>query len=302
MTIDQITGGDWQIGLSGLGMIAEGLDDINQCLQIILLTVPGSDPLRPDFGAGIFNLVDLPVNLALIKINAEVVSAITKWESRVVVDRVHSFYRDGQIEVEIYWSAPAYSSGFLSVGFTAEGTTGSSTSLVSAPVINPVTQPLIRRLDWQLGFSFGSIAQGINDLNQCILIIANTVKGSDPFRPEFGCGLWDYVDMPIQMAAPLMAAAIRQAVTRYEKRIYLLKVSYYYENQNGDGFYSGIVFSLSYRLIGGNTTNQAELLFGIAEDELANESNPVTPILIIRVLGTEDNNYIGTEDEKYIEV
>ena len=169
------------------------------------------------------------------------------------------------------------------------------------PVINPVTQPLIRRLDWQLGFQYGSVAQGINDLNQCILIIATTRKGSDPFRPDFGCGLWDFMDHPLQIDAPLMASAIKQAVARYEKRIQLLKVSYYFENQNGDGFFSGIVFSLSYRLIGGTTTNQAELLFGIAEDAILGGSNPVPPMVTIRVLGTEDSKAIGTEDENYIE-
>jgi phage baseplate assembly protein W len=302
MTVDQITGGDWQMGLSGLGMIAQGVDDINQCLQIILLTVPGSDPLRPEFGAGIFNLIDLPANLAIFKINAEVISSISKWEKRVKINRVRTYYQEDKIEVEIYWSTEFKVDGFLSVSFASAVSPASNSPFVSAPVINPVTQPLIRRLDWQLGFEFGGVAQGLNDLTQCILIIATTRKGSDPFRPDFGCGLWDFVDLPLQTAAPLMAASIKQAVSKYEKRITLLKVSYYFEKLNGDSVYSGIVFSLSFRLVGGFTTNQAEIIFGLAEDGLLSGANPVIPDLRIKVLGAEDGAAISTENEKLIEI
>ena len=52
-TLNEITYVDWQYKLNSIGSVAEGVEDINQCIAIILLTQKGSDPLIPTFGSDI---------------------------------------------------------------------------------------------------------------------------------------------------------------------------------------------------------------------------------------------------------
>jgi len=89
-TLTDITSADWSLALgtpglpgSGLGNVVQGLADVNQCLQIILTTPKGSDPLRPTFGADIWQYIDYPIDAAIPAIVREVTEAITLWEPRV---------------------------------------------------------------------------------------------------------------------------------------------------------------------------------------------------------------------------
>ena len=59
-TLDEITYADWQYKLDTIGSVAEGKEDINQCIAIILLTPKGSVPHRPDFGSNIYKYIDYP--------------------------------------------------------------------------------------------------------------------------------------------------------------------------------------------------------------------------------------------------
>jgi len=80
---------------------------------------------------------------------------------------------------------------------------------------------------WSLKVSqVGAIVADIEDLKQSIMLIVLTVKGTVPFLPEFGCGLYNYIDQPAQAAAPLMVREIRNAVTRWETRATVLNTSY----------------------------------------------------------------------------
>lgn len=74
-TLNEITYVDWQYKLNSIGEVAEGVEDINQCIAIILLTQNGSDPLRPTFGSDIYKYVDYPVNSAKANIIRESVDA-----------------------------------------------------------------------------------------------------------------------------------------------------------------------------------------------------------------------------------
>src|SRR5581483_7028786 len=78
----------------------------------------------------------------------------------------------------------------------------------------------------QLGLAsgYGQVVQGVNDINQCINIILNTPKGTDPFRPTFACDLWQYMDMPINLARPHIAREVFEALSTWEPRIQLLSV------------------------------------------------------------------------------
>src|SRR5579863_5870565 len=91
-TFADIISADWSLELdtpdepgSGLGNVVQGLDDVNQCIQIILTTPRGSDPLRPTFGADVWRYIDAPINAAIPAVVREVTEAILRWEPRVTL-------------------------------------------------------------------------------------------------------------------------------------------------------------------------------------------------------------------------
>lgn len=160
--------------------------------------------------------------------------------------------------------------------------------------INPETQALVRRLDWQLSTEgIGRVAQGADDIAQCILLAVTNNKGSDPFRPDFGSDIWEHIDTPLPIAAPNMVLAISQAVERWEPRVALRYVEYEYVEQADDmpGLKSGIIFNIGWRLRGGNVDGQTDLLLGL--DEVSTPDVPLTAKIII--LGTEAGEALTTE-------
>lgn len=103
-TLNEITYVDWQYKLNSIGEVAQGVEDTNQCIAIILLTQKGSDPLRPTFGSDIYKYVDYPVNSAKANIIRESVNAIEKWETRIKIDSVTVEINATQIKVKIQWT------------------------------------------------------------------------------------------------------------------------------------------------------------------------------------------------------
>ncbi len=95
ITLPDITSADWslmldstapQLGLaSGIGNVVQGLDDVNQCVMIILSTPPGSDPLRPTFACDLSQFIDMPISLAYPSVVREVTQALETWEPRIKV-------------------------------------------------------------------------------------------------------------------------------------------------------------------------------------------------------------------------
>ena len=103
-TLDEITYADWQYKLDTIGSVAEGKEDINQCIAIILLTPKGSVPHRPDFGSNIYKYIDYPVNEAAPNIIREVTDAITLWETRIKLNSVEVDIGETSITVYVNWS------------------------------------------------------------------------------------------------------------------------------------------------------------------------------------------------------
>ena len=89
ITLADIASADWSLKLKALGAVVQGLDDIDQCIAIILSTPPGSDPLRPTFGADLWRYIDNPITSAVPSIVREVSAAITMWEPRVTLESVN---------------------------------------------------------------------------------------------------------------------------------------------------------------------------------------------------------------------
>lgn len=103
-TLNEITFVDWQYKLNQIGSVAEGAEDINQCIAIILTTRKCSVPHRPTFGSDIYKYVDYPVNEAVPNIVREATDAITLWETRINLKSVSVEINNTQITVKVEWT------------------------------------------------------------------------------------------------------------------------------------------------------------------------------------------------------
>lgn len=101
--LNEITYIDWQLKLNEIGSVAEGIDDINQCIAIIINTPKGSDPHRPTFGSNIYKYIDYPVNIAKPNIIRETIDAINEWEKRIDVNSVIYLVENEQVKLKIQW-------------------------------------------------------------------------------------------------------------------------------------------------------------------------------------------------------
>ena len=78
----------WTLSRNGGGAVAEGIDAIKQCIDTIIRTTKGSDPLRPDFGSNIYLYQDAPVNVAVPSIKKAIIDSITTYEPRVKITTI----------------------------------------------------------------------------------------------------------------------------------------------------------------------------------------------------------------------
>ena len=71
------------------GGLLAGIDHLRQSIVDILTTPIGSRVMRRNYGSRLYELVDAPINNAtIVEIYAATADALTKWEPRLVVNRV----------------------------------------------------------------------------------------------------------------------------------------------------------------------------------------------------------------------
>lgn len=92
---------NWQLSMNTLGLVVEGIEDIKQCVRIILTTTKGSDPLRPLFGSDIWQFIDTPINTAIPNIAAEILNALGKWEQRINIKKLIHNVSGSKIDFEL---------------------------------------------------------------------------------------------------------------------------------------------------------------------------------------------------------
>lgn len=64
-------------------------DSVRQMIQVILLTRPGEQLMRPDFGAGISTFLNEPNTVETRRRLRELVMvSLAKWETRIAIDEV----------------------------------------------------------------------------------------------------------------------------------------------------------------------------------------------------------------------
>lgn len=102
--LNEITYVDWQLKLNSIGGVAEGVDDINQCIAIILLTRKGTVPHRPTFGSDIYKYIDSPANEAIPNIVREATDSITLWETRININSIEVEIEQSTLTVKVEWT------------------------------------------------------------------------------------------------------------------------------------------------------------------------------------------------------
>jgi phage baseplate assembly protein W len=102
--VNDITAIDWSPRLGSPGEVVTGLDDIEQCIAIVLLTRKGSVPHRPLFGCDIWRWLDAPASIAVPNIVREAVDALELWEPRLKVTGVTAIVTGaGSATVAVTW-------------------------------------------------------------------------------------------------------------------------------------------------------------------------------------------------------
>jgi phage baseplate assembly protein W len=81
--LTQISASHWQLALNRPGNVVTDADDISQCIQVILTTPKGSDPLRPEFACDLWRYIDAPISQAIPHIVREAWDAIETFEPRI---------------------------------------------------------------------------------------------------------------------------------------------------------------------------------------------------------------------------
>jgi len=101
-----------------------------------------------------------------------------------------------------------------------------------------------------------ALARDETDIEQAIELILATAPGERPMRPEFGCGVHDYVFDTIDASTVgLMETAIREALDRWEPRIVVEKLDFNLDRV-GDG---QLMIDIGYRVRA--TNNERNLVY-----------------------------------------
>ena len=90
------------------GQLVTDVDDVSQCIHIIISTPKGSDPHRPLFGSNIHLYIDYPINRARPYLVREITDALRSWEPRIKVIRVRVEVTDiAELSCYVEWQFAA---------------------------------------------------------------------------------------------------------------------------------------------------------------------------------------------------
>lgn len=109
--VTAITAADWSRKVGAYGEIVQGLEDIAQCIRIILATPKGSVPHRPQFGCDAWRYLDHPESQSLPHVIRECTDALAAWEPRATVSKITASYGLGQVNLVVHWTARLGSAG-----------------------------------------------------------------------------------------------------------------------------------------------------------------------------------------------
>jgi phage baseplate assembly protein W len=119
------------------------------------------------------------------------------------------------------------------------------------------------RVDPRGGLAFSS---GEQDVQEAIWIILSTARGERQMRPDFGCGIQDYVFAPNNSSTRSnIAQQVRQALTHWEPRIDVQNVRV----ESSSDEENKLLIRIDYRIRSGNTSHNLVYPFYIQESGAA---------------------------------
>jgi len=100
------------------------------------------------------------------------------------------------------------------------------------------------------------------DIEESIRIILGTIPGERVMRPEFGCGIYEYVFSTINISnLALIEEEVKKALTLYEPRIEIIKIKASADT-NREGL---VLIEIEYRVISTNTRQNLVYPFYLTE-------------------------------------
>lgn len=94
----------WQLASGQMGRAVTGLDEIAQCVALIVQTPLGSLPGQPELGCDVLAQLDRPLTTAIPRMIQSVFQALRTWEPRIDVLRVSvSHVRLGAVILSVVW-------------------------------------------------------------------------------------------------------------------------------------------------------------------------------------------------------
>lgn len=104
MQITQVKSSLFTLSLAGPGQIKQGIDFINQNIEILLLTPKGGDPLRPEFGCDARGKIDQPINKVRGSLINDVKNALNTFIPEIVVVKIVPTILVGQMTIKVTWA------------------------------------------------------------------------------------------------------------------------------------------------------------------------------------------------------
>ncbi|MEU9564027.1 GPW/gp25 family protein [Streptomyces sp. NPDC048161] len=87
---------------SGAIALASGTEDVEEAIGIVLRTMPGERPMRPQFGCDLYQLLFAPLDAGTVaRAEHAVRTALDRWEPRITVEELR-FATDTEQEGVLY--------------------------------------------------------------------------------------------------------------------------------------------------------------------------------------------------------
>lgn len=105
--LNEIKSSEWQLSITTPGEIVTDKDAVAQSFYIALVTPLYSSPLRPDFGSGLYDLVDSPINEVLPNVVKVCKDVARKWVPNIVsIDKVvlDKTVEPGHLKFTVYYT------------------------------------------------------------------------------------------------------------------------------------------------------------------------------------------------------
>lgn len=108
------------------------------------------------------------------------------------------------------------------------------------------------------------------EIQEAIHLILGTAYGERPMRPEFGCGIHDYIFAPVDSStAGRIAYEVEVSLVRWEPRIDLAEVRVTHSAENPSTLY----IDINYRIRGSNDPRNLVFPFYVIPSDGSGSSN-----------------------------